>query len=264
MAQANNPEIRQGSLGVVETLGLLPLVEATDAMLKAANVDVVRWEKIGLGWSICCIAGNVGAVRAAVEAGHRAADRLTQTGVAADAISKVLGGPLPFPALNSCLLANPAHQTWDWVSGRAPSRQRQVSGNSIGYVEVLGFVSAILALDMMLKGANVSFSGYGGIPPRYVLWAQGDVGAVRTAVDGASAMARDGGRFVSSDIMARPEVDTAETIPSRYDISAITGFSLALPHRLRLSAPPGGGETPRPTKAEKKAEPAEQQGQEEG
>ena len=78
MAQGDNPDIRMSSLGVVETLGLLPLVEATDAMLKAANVEVVRWEKIGLGWAICCIAGSVGAVRASVEAGHRAADRLTQ------------------------------------------------------------------------------------------------------------------------------------------------------------------------------------------
>jgi microcompartment protein CcmL/EutN len=263
MAQGDNPDIRMSSLGVVETLGLLPLVEATDAMLKAANVEVVRWEKIGLGWAICCIAGSVGAVRASVEAGHRAADRLTQTGIASDAMSRVLGGPLPFPALNSCLLANPAPQTWEWVLGKPPSRSRQSTGNAIGYVEVLGFVSAILALDLMLKGANVNFTGYGGIPPRYVLWAQGDVGAVRTAVEAASAMARDGGRFVSSDIMARPEVDTAETIPSRYEIRPITGFSLALPHRLRLSAPVGGGET-RPARAEKKVEkvePAEQTGQ---
>jgi hypothetical protein len=147
--------------------------------------------------------------------------------------------------------------------GKPPSRQRASTGNAIGYVEVLGFVSAILALDLMLKGANVNFSGYGGIPPRYVLWTQGDVGAVRTAVDSAAAMARDGGRFVSSDIMARPEVDTAETIPSRYEIRPISGFSLALPHRLRLSAPAGGGET-RPAKAEKaekKAEPVEGAGQ---
>ncbi len=256
MAQGNNSDIRRASLGVVETLGLLPLVEGTDAMLKAANIEVVRWEKIGLGWAVCCISGSVGAVRASVEAGHRAADRLTQTGVASDAMSRVLGGPLPFPALNSCLLANPAPQTWEWIMGKPPSRHRQSTGSAIGYVEVLGFVSAILALDLMLKGANVNFTGYGGIPPRYVMWAKGDVGAVRTAVEAATAMAKEGGRFVSSDIMARPEVDTAETIPSRYEIRPITGFSLALPHRLRLSTPVGGGET-RPAKAEKKAEKAE-------
>ena len=65
-----------GALGLVETKGFVGLVEATDAMLKAANVRLVRYEKIGAGLLTICIQGDVGAVRVAVDAGMAAAGRV--------------------------------------------------------------------------------------------------------------------------------------------------------------------------------------------
>lgn len=64
------------ALGMVETRGLVAAIEAADAMLKAADVDLVGTEKIGSGLVTVMVQGDVGAVKAAVEAGEDAASRL--------------------------------------------------------------------------------------------------------------------------------------------------------------------------------------------
>ena len=61
------------ALGMIETKGLVAQFEATDAMLKAANVELVGWEKIGSGHVAVFVRGEVAAVKAAVEAGATAA-----------------------------------------------------------------------------------------------------------------------------------------------------------------------------------------------
>lgn len=61
------------AIGLIETKGLLPLVEATDAMAKAANVQVVKRIDLGGGLVTTVVSGDVGSVRAAVEAGAAAA-----------------------------------------------------------------------------------------------------------------------------------------------------------------------------------------------
>ena len=66
----------QQALGMVETRGLVAAVEAADAMLKAANVTLVGTEKIGSGLVSVMVRGDVGAVKAAVEAGAANASRL--------------------------------------------------------------------------------------------------------------------------------------------------------------------------------------------
>jgi ethanolamine utilization microcompartment shell protein EutS len=66
----------QQALGMVETRGLVAAIEAADAMLKAANVTLVGTEKIGSGLVSVMVRGDVGAVKAAVEAGAANASRL--------------------------------------------------------------------------------------------------------------------------------------------------------------------------------------------
>lgn len=61
------------AIGLVETKGLIGLVEATDAMAKAANVQIVKRINIGGGLVTTIVSGDVGSVRAAVEAGANAA-----------------------------------------------------------------------------------------------------------------------------------------------------------------------------------------------
>ena len=64
------------ALGMVETRGLVAAIEAADAMVKAANVTLVGSEKIGSGLVSVMVRGDVGAVKAAVEAGGDAAQKL--------------------------------------------------------------------------------------------------------------------------------------------------------------------------------------------
>ena len=64
------------ALGMVETRGLVAAIEAADAMAKAANVTLIGTEKIGSGLVSVMVRGDVGAVKAATEAGSTAAARL--------------------------------------------------------------------------------------------------------------------------------------------------------------------------------------------
>ena len=64
------------ALGMVETKGLVALIEASDAMLKAANVEMVGWEKVGSGMVTSFVRGEVAAVKASVDAGAAAAAKV--------------------------------------------------------------------------------------------------------------------------------------------------------------------------------------------
>ena len=68
--------MQQEALGMVETKGLVGAIEAADAMVKSANVRLVGYEKIGSGLVTVMVRGDVGAVKAATEAGSAAASRL--------------------------------------------------------------------------------------------------------------------------------------------------------------------------------------------
>ncbi len=64
------------ALGMIETKGFVTLVEATDAMIKAANVTFLGWDKVGSGIVTAFVTGDVAAVKAATDAGAAAAGRL--------------------------------------------------------------------------------------------------------------------------------------------------------------------------------------------
>ncbi|MCI6637496.1 MAG: BMC domain-containing protein, partial [Lachnospiraceae bacterium] len=66
----------QEALGMIETRGLTAAIEAADAMTKAAEVHLIGTEKIGSGLVTVLVRGDVGATKAAVEAGSAAASRL--------------------------------------------------------------------------------------------------------------------------------------------------------------------------------------------
>ncbi len=64
------------ALGMIETRGFVALVEASDAMVKAANVTLVGYEKIGGGYVTAIVRGDVAAVKAATDAGSAAANKV--------------------------------------------------------------------------------------------------------------------------------------------------------------------------------------------
>ena len=68
--------MQQEALGMVETKGLVGAIEAADAMVKSANVSLVGYEKIGSGLVTVMVRGDVGAVKAAVDAGACSAEKV--------------------------------------------------------------------------------------------------------------------------------------------------------------------------------------------
>jgi ethanolamine utilization protein EutM len=64
------------ALGMIETKGFVSLVEAVDAMMKAANVQFLGWDKVGSGLVSAFVSGDVAAVKAATDAGAAAAGRV--------------------------------------------------------------------------------------------------------------------------------------------------------------------------------------------
>ncbi len=84
---------------MIETKGLVSLVEAVDAMLKSANVEMNGWEKVGSGLVTAFVSGDVAAVKAALDAGASAASKIGEV-VSVQVIPRPheeLGSVLPAP-----------------------------------------------------------------------------------------------------------------------------------------------------------------------
>ena len=98
------PEIKimsakQEAIGILETQGLTAILEATDAMLKSANVTLVGKEKIGAAYITIMVRGDVAAVQTAIETGKRTVERLGGKLILADVIAR------PHPELAALLPA---------------------------------------------------------------------------------------------------------------------------------------------------------------
>lgn len=91
------------ALGMIETRGFVALLEASDAMMKAANVQFMGWDKVGSGMVSAFVTGDVAAVKAATDAGANAAGRVGEV-VSVQVIPRPhedLGTVLPAPMKKS-------------------------------------------------------------------------------------------------------------------------------------------------------------------
>ncbi len=91
------------ALGMVETRGLVALIEASDAMCKAANVELIGWDRVGAGMVTSFVRGDVAAVKAATDAGAAAASK----------VGEVVSGhviPRPHEDLEGALPKQPARK----------------------------------------------------------------------------------------------------------------------------------------------------------
>ena len=92
-------EQKLGAIGLIDTMGLTAAIEAADAMLKSATVTLVKCERVGGGYVTVVVQGEVGAVKAAVDAGAEAAKRVGEV-VCAHII------PRPHHEIESIVLSN--------------------------------------------------------------------------------------------------------------------------------------------------------------
>lgn len=192
------------ALGFIETNGLTGNIEATDALLKAAQVEFVGSNTIGSGLTTVVVTGDVGAVKAAVETAREAAAKVGElfcTNVIPrphQDLHRIV--PLPGPATGRS-------------GGKPPVRLVPLTG-ALGMVETFGLTAAIQAGDAMLKAANVTLVGEEEIGAGLVtVFVQGDVGAVRAAVEAGAASAAAIGKVRGSHVIPKPHAGVGDAMP---------------------------------------------------
>ncbi len=182
------------ALGMIETKGLVALFEATDAMLKAANVTFTGWEKVGSGLVTSFVEGDVAAVKAATDVGAAAARRVGE-------LSCVQVIPRPHDDIALFFKKNAKK---DAVVEPDP-------GTAVGLIETRGLTGLVEASDAMVKAASVQLVRTIQIGGGYVTAiVRGDVGSVRAAVDAGASAARRVGELVSSHVIPRPHEGLVE------------------------------------------------------
>ncbi len=191
------------ALGFIETKGLVGNIEATDAMLKAADVEFVGSDTIGAGLTTVIVTGEVGAVQAATDAGQEAASRVGElfcVNVIArphNDLARIM--PPKGPAVGK---------------GAKEAGEQVPLSSALGMIETNGLTAAIEAADAMLKSADVSLVGQEKIGAGLVtVFVQGDVGAVKAAVEAGQTAAMRIGEVVSAHVIPRPHTSVSECMP---------------------------------------------------
>ena len=170
------------ALGFIETKGLVGNIDATDAMLKAADVEFIGSDTIGAGLTTVIVTGEVGAVKAATEAGEEAASRVGEL-FCVNVIAR------PHADLARIM---PAKGPATGKSG-LPAGEQVPLDAALGMIETNGLTASIEAADDMLKSA--------------------DVGAVKAAVEAGQTAASRIGEVVSALVIPRPHASVSECMP---------------------------------------------------
>lgn len=187
--------------GLVETLGMLPAIEAADKMLKAADVDLVSYENVGSTLVTVMVKGDIAAVESAVEAGAESAKHIGK--VTAKNVMK-----RPVKAVADVLEVHGIEEVDDSV---------QLS--AIGGIETFGLVFVLEAADAMIKAADVEFIGYENVASGYIsMLVKGDVAAVQSAVEaGERAVKNMGAEIYAKLVIPSPHRDLF-SITERYSV----------------------------------------------
>jgi len=173
---------------MVESVGLIGAVEAGDAMSKAANVTLLGWDRVGSGLVTVFCAGDVAAVKSAVDAGSQAASKVGQ-------VHSVHVIPRPHAELGAILPKG--------KKGKAEGEKGSV--RALGMIETRGATGVIEAADAMSKAADVEVVKIEGIGGGYVtVLVSGDVGSVNASVSAGSESASRVGELVSQHVIPRP------------------------------------------------------------
>lgn len=198
------------ALGLVETLAIVPIIEATDKMLKAADVELVALEAGGSTLCTVFVKGDVAACRSSVEAGAAAAEKIgTVTG------KNVM--PRPIKAISAIV------NTHD-IDAALPEGWEPPMGatQALGMVETFGVLYIMEAADAMCKAANVELVGYENIYDGYVsALVRGDVGACKTAVAAGVKAIEDMGHEVYSHVVIPRPHPGLEKIIVRYSTEGL-------------------------------------------
>ncbi len=201
------------ALGLIETLGMVPAINGTDQMLKAANVELISYENIGSTLVAVMVKGDVAAVKASVEAGAKAAaeiGKLTAHNVM----------PRPIKGVGDIVSVHDIDNDIDSVEIEGT---QMTSARALGIIETFGIVFVLEAADAMLKAADVELVGYENVASGYIsVLVQGDVGACKAAVEaGVKAVEEmEGAELYSHVVIPTPHRDLYK-ITSRYALDKL-------------------------------------------
>ena len=180
------------ALGMLETVGMVPAIEACDKILKAAEVELISYENVGSTLVTMFVKGDVAAVKSSVKAGVEAAEKIGKV-TAHDTI------PRPIRPIGDVV------SIYD-VDAQCSEREEAFTSQALGLLETFGIVYCIHAADAMCKAADVELVGFENTASGYIsAIVEGDVGACKTAVAaGVKAVAEMGKEVYSSVVIARP------------------------------------------------------------
>ena len=177
------------AIGMVETVGLVGVVEAGDAMAKAASVQLLGWDRVGSGLVTVFCSGDVAAVKSAVDAGSTAAAKVGE-------VHSVHVIPRPHSELTAVV---PERSDSDDSDGRV---------RALGLIETKGAIGVVEAADAMSKAADVEVVKLQDIGGGYItVMVSGDVGSVQASVSAGAESAERVGELVSQHVIPRPHDD---------------------------------------------------------
>ncbi|MEE3336858.1 MAG: BMC domain-containing protein [Candidatus Latescibacterota bacterium] len=188
------------ALGIFECRGVTSLVAALDSMGKAADIRLQGRHGIGSGWLTIVIEGTTAAVQSAMHAGRQAAER--QGG---ELITMTI---LPRP--EAAVIATMPHAQNTLTTVDIDS----TSGEALGWLETMGVAPLAIAVDRMVKAADVELLGWtfiGGALVHAVI--RGSVGDVETAIAAGAESAATFGEPVGQLVLEQPEPDVFHLLP---------------------------------------------------
>lgn len=192
------------AIGFIETHGLVGNIEATDAMLKAASTDFLGSVALGAGLVAVVVTGEVASVKASVEAGREAASRVGEV---------VCTNVIPRPHEDLYKIMPPKGPAAGGSLKKAIEEDIPLT-SALGMIETYGYTPNVQAADAMLKAAEVSLVGQEQIGAGLVtVFVQGDVGAVKAAVEAGQAQASSIGEIVSAHVIPRPHQGVKDCMP---------------------------------------------------
>lgn len=200
------------ALGMLETVGMVPAIEACDKMLKAADVTLLSYENVGSTLVILFVKGDVAAVESAIKAGVAAASAIGKV-----TASEVIPRPIqPIGDVVSIYDVDVQHPMDE--DDRYPS-------NALGLVETFGIVYCIKVADAMCKAADVELVGFENTASGYIsAIVEGDVGACKTAVAaGVKAVEMMDGQPYSSVVIASPHPGIKQ-ITDQYELEKLLPY----------------------------------------
>jgi carbon dioxide concentrating mechanism protein CcmO len=200
----------QQALGILEVQSWSVGMVAIDAATKAASVRVLQAELNDLLGICARFAGDVAALRVALDAAQATAQRCGVS-VVVDLI------PRPAPNSESAWLAKPeSNPLIEQDVVHFPREENMAESNqlAIGFIETQGFTAVIEAVDSACKAANVEVVGREKLGGGYIaVVVRGDVAAVRAAVDAAKPRVEGLGKLIATHVIARPSQAVLSLLP---------------------------------------------------